>query len=88
MVLGTSQAEEYQLTCVAVKEGEDVQETLWDTVDFFIINWNNTCFSKNLFTQFETIVVYAKLFLIKLFTPNRTKGVFCHPSCFALSWTV
>ena len=76
MVLETSQAEEYQLTCVAVKEGEDVQETLWDTVDFFIINWNNTCFSKNLFTQFETIVVYAKLFLIKLFTPNRTKGVF------------
>ena len=55
---------------------------------FFIINWNNTRFSKNLFTQFETIVVYAKLFLIKLFTPNRTKGVFCHPSCFALSWTV
>ena len=43
---------------------------------FFIINWNNTCFSKNLFTQFETIVLYAKLFLIKLFTPNRTKGVF------------
>ena len=42
----------------------------------FIINWNNTCFSKNLFTQFETIVVYTKLFLIKLFTPNRTKGVF------------
>ena len=24
----------------------------------------------------ETIVVYAKLFLIKLFTPNRKKGVF------------
>ena len=78
MVLETSQAEEYQLTCVAVKEGEDVQETLWDTVDFFIINWNNTCFSKNLFTQFETIVVYAK----------SDKRCFCHPSCFALSWTV
>ena len=44
MVLETSQDEEYQLTCVAVKEGEDVQETLWDTVDFLIINWNNTCF--------------------------------------------
>ena len=37
MVLETSQAEEYQLTCVAVKEGEDVQETLWDKVDFFLL---------------------------------------------------
>ena len=48
MVLETSQDEEYQLTCVAVKEGEDAQETLWDTVDFLIINWNNTCFFQKL----------------------------------------
>ena len=48
MVLETSQDEEYQLTCVAVKEGEDVQETLWDTVDFLIINWNNICFFQKL----------------------------------------
>ena len=56
MVLETSQDEEYQLTCVVVKEGENVQETLWDTVDFLIINWNNTCFSKNLFTLINLIV--------------------------------
>ena len=63
MVLEKSQDEEHQLTCVAVKEGEDVQETLWDTVDFLIVKWNNTCFSKkkkNWFKQFETIDVYAK----------------------------
>ena len=28
LVLKTSQDEEYQLTCVAVKEGEDVHETI------------------------------------------------------------
>ena len=48
MVLETSQDEEYQLTCAAVKEGENVQETLWDTVDFLIINSNNTCFFQKL----------------------------------------
>ena len=49
-----------------------------DRRNFYVelVYWNNTCFSKNLFTQFETIVVYAKLFLIMLFTPNRTKSVF------------
>ena len=76
MVLETSQDEEYQLTCVAVKEGEDVQETLWDTVDFLIINWNNTCFFQKLVYAVRNNSCLRKVFLIKLFTPNRTKGVF------------
>ena len=61
MVLEKSQDEEHQLTCVAVKEGEDVQETLWDTVDFLIVKWNNTCFSKKTgLSSSKTIDVYAK----------------------------
>ena len=76
MVLETSQDEEYQFTCVAVKEGEDVQETLWDTVDFLIINWNNTCFFQKLVYAVRSNSCLRKVVLIKLFTPNRTKGVF------------
>ncbi len=33
-----------------------------DTFIFAIVDWNNNCYSKNLFTRLDTIVVCAKLF--------------------------